>query len=100
MTKAEHIFIFDMARDRSHLFFRFLSTHPDIATLWHPYMGPAIFGPERITQHTKRDNQDKTDGEWVSPTGTETYAEARQKHIDAVKHAKAKVRSLIPFLSL
>ncbi|CZT15727.1 uncharacterized protein RCC_01561 [Ramularia collo-cygni] len=40
-------FIFDAMRTRSHLFFRYLSTHAKFHPIYHPYLNAAILGEER-----------------------------------------------------
>lgn len=44
------ISIFDSTRLRSHLFFRFISTSPDVEPIYPPFLMAAIFSPERIGQ--------------------------------------------------
>ncbi|KXT16660.1 hypothetical protein AC579_8056 [Pseudocercospora musae] len=41
-------FIFDSTRLRSHLFFRWLSTHPNVYPIYHPYVMAAMFGPDGL----------------------------------------------------
>lgn len=90
--QRRQVFLFDMTRHRSHLFFRYLGTHPAIFSVWHPFLQAAIFGPERITQHTNNVDLDGNKIEWTSPSGPETYADATTKFLDAIKEAKDQVR--------
>ena len=87
------VFLFDMPRHRSHLFFRFLSTHPDIKSHWHPYLPAFLFGPERITSKTKKADRDaqKADIEWDGALSTETYADADEKFLLAYEQAQSEV---------
>lgn len=80
-----------MTRHRSHLFFRYIGTHPDIHPIWHPYLQAAVFGPERLTQRTNNVDLDGNNIEWTAPSGPETYADATSKFLDAVKAAHDQV---------
>lgn len=82
-----------MTRHRSHLFFRYLGTHPEVQDVWHPFLPAFLFGPERMTQHTKNVSLDGKQVEWVPPSGTETYADVTDKFLHAVKDAEDKVRT-------
>jgi hypothetical protein len=48
------VFIFDSTRRRSHLFFRYLSTHNAFKPIYHPFICAAMFGPENGGQHLRR----------------------------------------------
>lgn len=80
-----------MTRHRSHLFFRYVGTHPDVQELWHPYLEAAIFGPERVTQYTKNVSLDGKETEWAPAAGTETYADSTEKLLHAIKEADDQV---------
>jgi hypothetical protein len=41
------IFVFDSIRNRSHLFFRYCSTNPQLYPLYHPFIHAAYIGEER-----------------------------------------------------
>lgn len=45
---AKRVFIFDSPRNRSHVFFRLISTHPEIQTHYHPYVNAGCLGPDEI----------------------------------------------------
>lgn len=47
-TPAKRIFIFDNPRNRSHLFFRYLTTHPALKTHYHPYVTAGCLGPDKL----------------------------------------------------
>lgn len=92
-TKPKRVFLFDMTRQRSHLFFRFLSTHPEVQPLWHPYLGAHLLGPERFTQFDFNGNKLPTDGlEWDVLLNNETYEVATAKLAAAVEDASKQVR--------
>lgn len=95
VSPNKHIFVFDLSRNRSHLFFRYLGTHPDIQELWHPILPAFIFGPERLTQYTKNVTLDGQVTEWAPALGTETFADATRKIWAAVKEAEDQVRTSI-----
>lgn len=90
-SKNKQIFVFDMTRHRSHLFFRYLGTHPDVRALWHPFLSPFLFGPERMTLRTRNINLDGQQAEWIPPTGNDTYENATNKFLHAVEEAKTQV---------
>ncbi|KAK5173462.1 uncharacterized protein LTR77_002143 [Saxophila tyrrhenica] len=45
---SKPIFVFDNPRTRSHLFWRWIGTHPDLRTEYHPYLLAAHLGPENF----------------------------------------------------
>nr|POF00399.1 hypothetical protein CFP56_75680 [Quercus suber] len=86
------IFLFDMARCRSHLFFRYLSTHPEVLPLWHPFLPAFLFGPERFTLRTKN----SFEGEWIPPSeGGSTYSDMTKIFLDVVKNTGEKGKILV-----
>lgn len=86
--QQNHIWCFDMTRHRSHLFNRYLCTHPTVQAYRHPFLQAALFGPERITQYTKNTTPDGKQAEWAPASGTETYADATGKFVRAVNEAR------------
>lgn len=90
-SKPNQVFLFDMTRARSHLFFRFLSTHPDVQSYWHPYLSAHIFGPDRITHYTKNASQDSDKVDWDADLTTETYAIATENLLKAAREAEENV---------
>lgn len=85
VVKPKHVILYDMTRQRSHLFFRYLSTHPDIESMWHPILGPFSYGPERL----KVEALDITEDD-VPPEGL-TY----QDTIDSIYKAKKLANSQV-----
>ncbi|KAK4507725.1 hypothetical protein PRZ48_001460 [Zasmidium cellare] len=85
-----------MARHRSHLFFRYLSTHPDLEPVYHPFMDAFMFGPERITRLTKNSAARKTDLE--TELSTATYDRAETDLLRRATGANEKVRSQCHYL--
>lgn len=43
------VIVFDNLRNRSHIFTRLFSQHPQFIQCWHPYVNCTFFGPDRIT---------------------------------------------------
>jgi hypothetical protein len=86
------IFIFDSARLRSHLFFRFLSTHDAFAPIYHPFLSAAMFGPEELTQHLKRPNAQLDD--WTNnhtlPGYDATFDSDRAAFVTDLEHAEER----------
>lgn len=86
-AKVNNIVLFDMARTRSHLFYRYLNTHPDIEALWHPYTPAYLFGPERVVDFT-------TGSATLQSFEKYTFKEAGNVHANALKEANSKVCAL------
>ena len=101
-TSPKHIFIFDMARTRSHLFFRFLSTHPDIENLWHPFLNCALLGPERITKRSKNQEarNQENDVEYVPYYTDVTYEQAKRNLITSADDVVNEVLERLPFITI
>lgn len=95
-SSPKKVFIFDMTRHRSHLLFRYLSTHPDIQPLWHPFLPAFLFGPENITHYMKdtRPISDQKDNEATDPDRTNTYAEVAQNFLARVQEAAVQVSAI------
>ena len=49
-SEPPHIFVFDYMRTRSHLFWRWISTHPSLTISYHPYLMAGFLGRERVTK--------------------------------------------------
>lgn len=80
--------LFDMGRHRSNLFFRFLCTHPQIQSCWHPFANAYLFGPQRIFQHTKKANRAEKAAGTLSD---DTYLDAEQNLLKALEAAETNV---------
>ena len=89
------IFIFDSARLRSHLFFRYLTTSPSTFPIQHPFVPAAQFGPECMIQHLRHSEarQKELDEQKATIFGNDTYQSCREAFESAVKeaHQNAKV---------
>ncbi|KAF4943749.1 hypothetical protein FSARC_14842 [Fusarium sarcochroum] len=59
-TPPKRIFIFDNPRNRSHLFYRLLATHPQLKTHYHPYVNAGCFGPGKIHYSIFGNNPERT----------------------------------------
>lgn len=47
-TSPRHLFVFDNMRTRSHLFWRWISTHPELYTTYHRYLKAGFLGPQNV----------------------------------------------------
>jgi hypothetical protein len=85
------IFIFDSTRLRSHLFFRFISTSPNVQPIYHPFLMAAMFGPERIEPQMRHSEarRKELEEDLLPLYGDDTYASCKQQFIKAVEHARA-----------
>jgi len=90
------IFIFDSTRLRSHLFSRYMSTHPDLAPIYHPYLTAAMFGPEHLAQHLEHSQTrcDELQQESKTIFGTDSYASNTTALLESI--AKAELGGKIP----
>lgn len=95
-NESLRILIFDSTRLRSHLFFRYVSTHPDLALIYHPYLMAAMFSPEYLAQHLKHSQARSDELEQQSKTifGTDTYTSRTTAYLEAI--AKAELNGKIP----
>lgn len=85
------IFIFDGTRLRSHLFFRYLSTSPQVSPIYHPFLPAAMFGrQDHIVQHMRPSalRQKELDEDIVPLLGDDTYQSCREAFTHAVTHAQ------------
>jgi hypothetical protein len=84
------IFIFDSTRLRSHLFFRFVSTSPNVRPIYHPFLMAAMFGPERIEQNMRHSEvrRKELEEDLVPLYGEDTFASCKQQFVQAVESAK------------
>lgn len=91
------IFIFDQLRSRSHLFHRFLSTHPALTPLWHPFLKAAYFGPERHSLRAQNSpaRQEEVQREMLPRYAGETYASCARELEAAVERAGRDGRILL-----
>ena len=74
------IFIFDQMRARSHIFFRFMSTHHQLAPLYHPFWLAPFLGLENIADHFEHSEARRNELRevWRSWYGTHTYHDCRK----------------------
>lgn len=84
--KPRLIFIYDLPRTRSHLFFKYLGTHPDVQSKWHPYLPAHQFGPENILPKLS----DDVSG-WRTIDGCPTYEMATKAFREAYDEAMKDV---------
>jgi hypothetical protein len=86
-------FVFDNMRSRSHLFFRWISTSPELVPVYHPFSIAAFLGPERYplrcngTEETKKRNE----AMFAPFLEEETYEESINKFTRAVANAQTEV---------
>ncbi|KAM0198950.1 hypothetical protein ACHAPI_003394 [Fusarium lateritium] len=59
-TPAGCVFIFDNPRNRSHLFYRLLATHPQLISHYHPYVNAGCLGPDKIHYSIYENNPART----------------------------------------
>lgn len=103
-TRPKEIFIFDNARNRSHLFFRLLATHPQLETVHHPYVNVGCMGPglEKITYKIQTDNPRRmalTKETWepVLCSDSYTWANAERDLLDSI--AAIEKKGKIPLIN-
>lgn len=91
-SPVKQVLIFDNPRNRSHLFFRLLATHPEFKTHYHPYMNAASLGPERVLREKVLANEEraKLAKEFWEPMCSDefTFAEAQRGVVQAVSDSK------------
>ena len=80
------VFVFDSARLRSHVFFRYLSTHPDLAPISHPFLPAAEFGPQTLVRQLQHSEIRQREIEQESVTN-DTFDGCRDAFLDAVDQA-------------
>jgi len=93
-TSNPRIFIFDATRLRSHLFFRYISTHPALQPIYHPYLTAAMFGPEAL-KNLLAPSPTRAAEMGLTPevqqaifTSPETYASSTERFLDALTRAE------------
>ncbi|KAF2486462.1 hypothetical protein BDY17DRAFT_79558 [Neohortaea acidophila] len=96
-ASTQPIFVFDSTRLRSHLFFRYVSTHPALAPIYHPFLTSAMFGPERISLYFRHSDAREKEVRQQRADCPDTPATCRQALTDAV--AQAEKEGKIPFLN-
>ena len=96
-SPGQLIFIFDQLRTRSHLFHRFLSTHPALTPLWHPYIKAAFLGPEAHAFHTRNSpaRRHETEVDMIPFYGTDTYESCGGDLEREVEKARAEGKALL-----
>ncbi|KAI6784183.1 uncharacterized protein J7T54_004729 [Emericellopsis cladophorae] len=98
-TSPQRIFIFDNPRCRSHLFFRLLSTHPQLKTHYHPYVLPGCQGPEKIHYDIYKNNPARAQlvKELWEPMCSDdyTFANAERHLLDAVAAIEKEGKTLL-----
>lgn len=89
----KHIWVFDNPRARSHVFFRWLSTHPLLQACYHPFVLPAHFGPENFYKDVRVSKQRRKVIDELSPQSQtdDSYDAATSVLEAAITDAKTKV---------
>jgi hypothetical protein len=92
-----HIFVFDYMRTRSHLFWRWVSTHPALYVTYHRYLMSGFLGGSRILKHTRNSEARQTEHEFlVNSTPTdETHEDSNQVLKEDIAQAEAEVSSSV-----
>ena len=91
-----HIFVFDYMRTRSHLFWRWFSTHPALHVHYHPYLVSGFFGGSRILKYTRNSGKRQAEHDFLvqsTPTN-ETHEDSNRKLENELKKAEQEVRVL------
>jgi hypothetical protein len=88
------IFIFDSTRLRSHLFFRWVSTSPNVQPIYHPYLMAAMFGPQRLGKqmHHSEARRKELEEDLVPLYGDDTYDSCTRQFVRAVDDARTRGR--------
>jgi len=80
LTRPKPIFVFDNPRTRSHLFWRWIGTHPDLRTEYHPYLLAAHLGPENFYRDIRCSAQRrKVIDEFEAADVTDTFESANHE---------------------
>lgn len=88
----KQVVVFDMPRTRSHLFSRYITTHPDLEHYAHPFVAAACFGPERLGLHMTLGAEDDSTAKNVVPVSDDdTYEGAAAAFVKAQHEAIRKV---------
>lgn len=93
-SERPHIFVFDYMRTRSHLFWRWLSLHPELYATYHRYMISGWVGGSQMLDKLRvgEARQAEIDSLLKSNTEQETNEDNNAKLIEDVAEAEAKVR--------
>ena len=91
-----HIFVFDYMRTRSHLFWRWFSTHPALDVHYHPYLMSGFLGASRILIYTRNSEKRQAENDWLAESaGTnESHEDSNRKLENDLKKAEQEVRVL------
>jgi hypothetical protein len=86
------IFIFDSTRLRSHLFFRWVSTSPNVQPIYHPFLMAAMFGPERIEPRMRHSEarRKELEEDLLPLYGDDTYASCKQQFIKTANDVQTR----------
>ena len=89
-----HIFVFDYMRTRSHLFWRWMSTHPALYVTYHRYFMSGFLGRSTILKHTRNSEARQAEHEFLlnSTPSDETYEDSNQRLKGDIAEAEAEVR--------
>ena len=93
-NKPRLVFVFDHLRARSHLFFRWMSTSPELEAIYHPFILANLLGRDaRFTQHSRNSEaRNKENNQDLLPLyGQDTFESCRLNLEAAVKEAQEKV---------
>lgn len=92
-TSNKHVWVFDNPRARSHVFFRWVSTHPELSKCYHPYVLPAHFGPDNFYNDVRVSERRRKIIDDLSPQSRsdDRYDEATSVLESAMNDAEANV---------
>lgn len=90
-----HIFVLDYMRTRSHLFWRWMSTHPSLYVTYHPYMMSGFLGADSIIRSTRNSPARQAEHDFLrqSTPSDETHEESNQTLKEDMEKAEQEVRS-------
>ena len=72
------VVVFDNMRNRSHIFSRLWSLHPDLDQIWHPYVTTGFLGPDLVFARLRHSEirQREAIADWAPMFVPETYGKA------------------------
>ncbi len=84
------VFVFDSTRLRSHLFFRWISTSPNVQPIYHPYLPAWMFGSEGLflQMHNCSGMRRKEKEDMAPLYGDDTYADCTERLVEAATRAR------------
>lgn len=97
-VQRPHIFVFDYMRTRSHLFWRWMSTHPELHAIYHPYFDSGFFGADRVIKHTRNSQARQADHDFLRKcTPSErTHQDSNGVLVREIQKAEQEVRDRLP----